>query len=98
MLINEEIQKCKEIMEFDKEMIIHKIAESLDTIEHGKPTSSDYFIAGLRYPEFLVGRNADDFDRKLNGAYHRVVNIYRPKLGIDGKWLIEKMSEIYGLN
>lgn len=97
MKITEEINKCREMMSFDKNLIIDRIAEAYNNIQNNQYNDDDLFMAGLRYPEYLVNiYKTNDYDSDLNAAYNRV-KIYRYKLDIEETWLIKQLTDLYGL-
>lgn len=94
MRITEELEKLKEVMEVDKEMLVHIIYESFVRISRDEGTEADRFIVGLRYPEFLAGQTNDE--NEILGAYRRA-EIYRKRLGVEFDYLRYNLESIYNL-
>ena len=95
MNIEKEIRNCKDLIKFDKSMIIHAIAESFKKYDNNeKLKDKDIFLLGLRYPEMLCNDNDDE--KSLLSAYNRA-EIYHNKLGIDFNYLRYNLDHQYGI-
>ena len=94
MRITDEIKNCKELVDFDPEMIVHRIYEAWKRFDSGEKISdSDRFVLALRYSEFLAnGTSSEDYV----GAERRVY-IYLNKIGVSHEYLRVKLAEIYNL-
>ena len=94
MRINDEIDKCKRLVEFDKEMLVHRIAESLIYHFHNKKLSDeDIFLCGLRYSEFLANGTSDS---DYVAAERRRMK-YLEKIGITPQYLRIVLKDVYGI-
>lgn len=66
MNIEKEIRNCKDLIKFDKSMIIHAIAKSFKKYDNNeKLKDKDIFLLGLRYPEMLCNDNDDEWPMRF---------------------------------
>ena len=94
MKINFEIRKCKELINFDKEMLVHEIAEALNKhFNYEKLSDREMFLCGLRYSEFLTKNNSA---MEYVAAENRRMT-YLNKIGITPEYIRITLKEMYGI-
>ena len=94
MRIKEEIKNCKNLISFDKQMIIHCIAEALNKhFNNDKLTQEEIFLCGLRYSEFLTKNNSAI---EYVAAENRRMT-YLNKIGITPEYIRITLKEMHGI-
>lgn len=84
MSVDSCIKYVKELMEFDRRMLILKIGEISKKHSIGEQLSDkERFVIGLRYSEFLaLGNSNEDY---YQAEVKRIVCL--EKLGLDSEWI-----------
>lgn len=87
MSVDSCMKYVKELLEFDRRMLILKIGEIANKHNNNeKLTDKERFVIGLRYSEFLALEDSD------SGYYQAEMKrlVCLEKLGLDAKWVYEQ--------